>query len=121
MLGLFEEIPSEVKDMNKISISIALPDNKILNQKFNLDCPIDYLCDSICISNKLDPNTHGLILTQRPDFTLEFDRTIGYYRDLNIPIEAITIIPQSTGKHYSTMTQCENGVDVMVFQMSREG
>jgi len=119
--GLFEEIPSEVKDINKISISIALPDNTILNQKFNLDCPIDYLCDSICISNKLDPNNHGLILTQRPDFTLEFDRTIGYYRDQNIPIESITIIPQSTGKNYSTMTQCENGVDVMVFQMSREG
>jgi len=120
--GLFEEIAPDVTDLNKISISITLPDNTVLHQKFNLDCPVDYLCDSICISNKLDPNNHGLILTQKPDYNLEFDRTLGYYRDLNIPIEAVTVIPQSSGdKHYSTMTICENDVDVMVFQMSRDG
>ncbi|ORX83849.1 ras GEF [Anaeromyces robustus] len=119
--GLFDVNINDINDINKVSINIILPDKTILNQKFNLDSTLDYVCDSICISNKLDLNNHSLILTEKPDYNLEFDRTLGYYKDLKIPINKMTIVQQSSGKHYSTMTICENDVDVMLFQMSKEG
>jgi len=120
--GVFEGSYSDVADLNKVMISFTMPDGITINQKFSLDSTLDYVCDSICIINKLDPNNHGLILSDKTDYNLEYDRTLLYYKDLNIPIEKFHVIKQkSSGKHYSTMTIIENDIDVMVFQMSKEG
>ena len=118
---MFEGTFNDVNDLNRILITFTLPDGTTTNKKYNLDSTIDNVCDTICIENKLEPNKYSLILSEKTDYNLEFDRTLGYYKDLNIPIEKFHIIAQSSAKHYSTMTICENDVDVMVFQMSKEG
>jgi len=119
--GVFEESSNDISDLNKIQIKFTFPDGSTSNKQFNLDSTIDNVCDAICISKQLDPNKHSLILTEKTDYRLEFDRTLGYYKDLNIPIDRFHVIAQSSSKHYSTMIICENDVDVMVFQMSKEG
>ena len=110
-----------IADINKISIEITLPDKTVVTEKFPLESTIDDFFDSVCEHHKLEVIHYGIILTEQPDYNIEYDRTLGYYKELNIPIKKISVIPQSTGKHYSTMTVCENDVDVMVLQMSREG
>ncbi|KAG4081437.1 hypothetical protein H8356DRAFT_1091337, partial [Neocallimastix lanati (nom. inval.)] len=106
--GVFEESSNDISDLNKIQIKFTFPDGSTSNKQFNLDSTIDNVCDAICISKQLDPNKHSLILTEKTDYRLEFDRTLGYYKDLNIPIDRFHVIAQSSSKHYSTMIIISN-------------
>ncbi|KAJ3193694.1 hypothetical protein HK101_004358 [Irineochytrium annulatum] len=100
-------------------VRVTLPNFQCITIRVPLDQRMDNILDYVCQNNNIDPENYTLTLNEKA-VVVEMERTIGYYiQEMGGKLTDLLVAPGE--KFYRTRCINEDGKDVMILEMTKEG